>query len=50
MRADKATLAATPGLGPTKTKRLNEALHAPFRRRNPLEKPASLAAARETGG
>jgi DNA excision repair protein ERCC-1 len=50
MRADKGTLAATPGLGPTKTKRLNEALHAPFRRRNPLEKPASLAAARETGG
>ena len=50
MRAGAGTLAATPGLGPTKTKRLNEALHAPFKRRNPLDERPTLAAARETGG
>jgi DNA excision repair protein ERCC-1 len=38
MRADKATLAATPGLGPTKTKRLNEALHAPFKTQKPARR------------
>ena len=40
MRAGAGTLAATPGLGPTKTKRLSDALHAPFRRRAADAAPA----------
>ena len=40
MRAGAGTLAATPGLGPTKTKRLADALHAPFRRRAAATAPA----------
>jgi DNA excision repair protein ERCC-1 len=33
LRASEVQLAATPGLGPTKVKRLREAANAPFRRR-----------------
>lgn len=33
MRASQATMASTPGIGPTKVKRLHDTLHLPFRRR-----------------
>ena len=33
MRAPQTTLAATPGIGPTKVKRFHDALHLPLRRR-----------------
>ena len=33
MRASQTTLAATPGIGPTKVKRFHDAMHLPLRRR-----------------
>lgn len=43
MRASAGTLAATPGLGPTKTKRLADATRAPFRRRAAADAAAAVA-------
>ena len=43
MRATERELAACPGLGPTKVKRLRDAMHAPFRRRRLSLQPSGPA-------
>lgn len=48
LRASESELAATPGLGPTKVRRIKDAFHAPFRRRQVVTASPTLPATETT--